>query len=472
MKYNIITCPTLIGTMALVGCGSSSPFQDWSDPKLAEQTRAYLADGSTPAYTGQAARTTEQLGLKEVESYVALAMKQNPEISAAAQKVERFRERINQATSLDNPMVTYAGGEMAETAAGQVDYIAGVSQKLPYPGKLDARGKIAAQDVVAAASDLERVKLRVEGDVRRAYWRYYYATRGIEITEQSKQLVSQFKETAESMLRAGRADQEHVLRASVELADLDARVVELRQQQQTAVAMLGSLLDLRAGVGLPEPPTLEFEDQSLVLDGLLRQAQTQNPELDAARARVAGFRERWELADLDAKPDFLVGFSYGGVSATGLAPGANGDDQWWVTLGMTLPIWAEKQDAKRGEALRGISEKLSELRAAQNRVSFHVQDGFARVEAQRQLIALFDNRMIPEAKQAVDVSIRGYQTGRVEFLTLIENWKLLLKFELMQQQNLARMEQALADLREAVGGELPDVGPPKESHKEQGSVDQ
>ena len=138
---------------------------------------------------------------------------------------------------------------------------------------------------------------------------------------------------------------------------------------------------------------------------------------------------------------------------------------------MTLPIWADKQDAARSEALRGISEKLSELRAAQNRVAFHVQDSLARVEAQRQLIALFEERMLPEAQQAADVSIRGYRAGRVEFLTLIENWKQLLKFELMQQQNLARMEQAMADLREAVGGELPDADLSQEPQAEQGSVD-
>jgi cobalt-zinc-cadmium efflux system outer membrane protein len=471
MKHNFIMHSVLVGTLAISGCTSPSPFQDWSDDEIAAQTRAYLDAGAAPAYRIDTSPPAERYQLQGVESYVDLAMNSNPQINAAKQKVERLKQRIDQVTSLDDPMVTFASGDMAETAAGQVDYIAGVSQRFPYPGKQNAKGQVAAKDVVAAEADLQRVKLRIAGDVRRAYWRYYYTTRGIEITEQSMQLVTSFQETAESMLRAGRANQEHVLRASVELTDLESRIVVLTQQKQTTVAMLGSLLNLQAGTQLPPPPTIEFSNQSLELDELLQQAQKQNPELGAARARVAGFRERWELADLDAKPDFLVGFNYGEVGASGLAPGANGDDQWSVMLGMTLPIWADKEDAARSEALRGISEKLSELQAAQNRVAFKVQDSLARVQAQRQLIALFEERMIPEAQQAVDVSIRGYRAGGVEFLSLIENWKQLLRFELMQQQNLTRMEQALADLREAVGGNLPNAELSQKAHTEKGSVD-
>ncbi len=471
MKHNIITWSILFSVLAFAGCSSSSPFDSFDDKDLAQRVRSVVADNSTPTDYEPYPRRDIEAPPDGLEGYVAWAMKHNPQIQAAAQKVERLRARIDQATSLDDPMVTYASGEMAETAAGQVGFVAGVSQRLPYPGKLGARGKIATRQVAEAAAGLERVKLRVAGDVRRAYWRYYYAARGIEIATQSEQLVTSFKETAESMLRAGRAEQEDVLRASVELTDLESRIVVLKQQQQTAVAMLNSLLDLPAGTPLPPPPAIEFTDRSLELDVLLRQAQASSPQITAARARVAGFRERWELAKLDSRPDFQVGFSYGAVDSSGLAAGANGDDQWWATLGMTLPIWADKQDAARSEALHGIGETLNELRAAQNRVAFNVQDSLARVESQRQLIALFEERMLPEAKQAVDVSIRAYRAGRVEFLTLIDNWKQLLRFELMQHQNLARMEQALADLREAVGGELSVAGSSLEPRGAQGSVD-
>jgi outer membrane protein, heavy metal efflux system len=467
MRQTILVRFLLIWALAPLGCSSPDPFDDWTNADLADRAQSYVTEGTEPTYLNRPVPPLDPDVRRGVEGYVGLALQRNPEISAAAQKVQRLQERIALVSSLDDPMVTISGGEMAETAAGQVEYVAGVSQRVPFPGKLGARGRIAEREVAVAAAELETVRLRVAGDVRRAYWRYYTATRGVEVTERSKGLVASFRDAAEAKLRAGRAHQDDVLRASVELTDLDARIVRFKQQQDSAAAMLNSLLDYHPRTELPPPPPIEFARLSLEIGDLLRRSQTTNPQIAAARERMAGYRERLVLARLDSKPDFLVGFSYGGVDSGGLTQSANGDDQWWLTLGVTLPIWADKQDAARREALRGVGETLSGLRAAQNRVAYQVQDSLSRVAAQQQLVVLFADRMLPEAQQTVDVSLSGYRAGRVDFLTLIDNWQQLLRFELIQQQNLSQMQSALADLREATGGELTAAADPSTEYDQQ-----
>ena len=42
----------------------------------------------------------------------------------------------------------------------------------------------------------------------------------------------------------------------------------------------------------------------------------------------------------------------------------------------------------------------------------------------------------------------------IDFLTLVDNWRKQLNFELMYHRALAEMEQAVADLERAVGQDI------------------
>ncbi len=127
------------------------------------------------------------------DAYAMVALSRNPSILAAQRRVERLGARVPQVTSLDDPMLQVAPfGEMAETAAGQVGLMTGLSQKLPFPGKLDTRGRIAEQDVAMALADLRQTRLQVVADTRQAFWSYYFATRAIETTRQSRASCQSF----------------------------------------------------------------------------------------------------------------------------------------------------------------------------------------------------------------------------------------------------------------------------------------
>jgi len=121
---------------------------------------------------------------------------------------------------------------------------------------------------------------------------------------------------------------------------------------------------------------------------------------------------------------------------------------------VNLPIWTEKYEAAEREALQGMLEGVADLTAEQNRIAFQVQDAYLKVEAQQKLVELFKDVIIPQAKQTVDASSSGYRAGSVDLLTLVDNWRKLLNFELMYHRALADMEQAVADLERAVGQEV------------------
>jgi outer membrane protein TolC len=366
---------------------------------------------------------------------------------------------VPQATSLDDPMFQVAPvGEMAETAAGEVGLMTMLSQRLPTPGKLAARGRVAARDVAMAAAELEAAKLQVAADTRRAYWNHYFATRAIEVTDQSRGLLEQFRDVADSRLRAGQAEQQDVLRASTELSNIDNELVTLRQRQASAAAMLNMMLDRPVTAHVPRPAALTLAALALDLDALLADAARDNPQLEKLREQAARYREQHTLAKLGRIPDLTVSVNYNAVEDEGLSPVANGDDQWWFGLGFNLPIWAGRLDAAEREARRGVLESLAELRAEDNRVAFRVRDALARVEANQQLVKLFAEAIVPQARQTMDASLSSYSAGRADFLTLIDAWRRLLAFQVMEHRALSQFHQDLADLQQAIGRDVQTPG--------------
>ena len=445
----------------LYGCNSQyegSPFSDWVEaPPPSWQLSERGAVHTSGSLLTEPIAEEEPLFsvVSGADEYVRIALDRSPAIMAAKANVDRLTERIPQVTSLDDPMLSVAPfGEMAETAEGQVGLMSGVSQKLPFPGKLDTKGRIAQQAVAVAVQELNDTRLRIIADTRRAYWSYYFTTRGIEVVERDRDLIRQFREAAEAKYKAGTATQQDVLRASVELSNLDNDLLTLKQRQTTAVAMLNRLLDRPVNAALPEPRTVELDDISLRLDRLLADAAIDNPRLKKIHERIQMSRERLNLAKLDRWPDLTVSLSYNAVDSEGTAMSATGEDQWWLGFGVNLPIWIEKRDAAEREALKEMFQGIAELTEESNDVAFRVQDALVKVETQQRQVVLFRDVIIPQARQTVEASDSGYRAGKTDFLTLVDNWRNLLDFQLLYHQSLAQLEKDFADLQRVVGRDL------------------
>ena len=387
--------------------------------------------------------------------YVSIAMRRNPAIRAAKRRVERLAARVPQAESLRDPKLQVAPiGDMTETAAGQTGLMTSVHQTLPLPGKRRARGRVAARDVGMARQQLGRARRRVAGDVRRAYWKYYRTVRSIEVTNKNRRLLRRLKQAAQAKYKAGTASQEDVLRAATELSSLDNKLATLRQQKQSAQALLNRLMDRPVTGALPEPGKVRFKKASYDRDKLLKQAGLAHPRIIKARERIEKFRAQRKLANLNRWPDLTVSVHYNAVEDEGLSPVATGEDAWWLGLGFNLPIWQTKLDAAEREAVQGRLEAAAELARARNTVAFHVHDALSRFRAQQDQVALFKSNILPQARQAVRASMSSYRAGKEPFLTVIDNWRRLLQFELAYHNALAQLEQAFADLKQQVGRHL------------------
>ena len=385
-----------------------------------------------------------------VEELVREALDHSPAVQAGEAKVRRMLAKVPQAKSLQDPKAKLSTGSMAETAAGRVDAMVGVEQMIPFPGKLREASEAARKEALAAEAALQGIRLEVAHRTRSAYWDYYFARQKLTVTRESRSALEQVRDSVDALVSANKATQNDQLRLAGEFGKVEKALVEAGQAEATATAKLNSLLNRPSGSKLPAPKASGLASKGK-LTQLPDKAEREHPSVRAAEAKLASFEHRLKRADLEKYPDFSFGLQHAFVSDSGLAPSANGRDQFFGTLGISIPLWQEPKRAMADEARAGIDESEAELGDARSRLRFRVEDAWLRAKSAEQLITLFDKQILPEAKQSFEVVLTGYVAGKQQFVDVLDAWRNLLAFELQQAGNRAAFGKAIAALKSAVG---------------------
>jgi outer membrane protein TolC len=400
---------------------------------------------------------TELAGSAGLEDYVRLALRDSPTIRRAVRRVQTLGYEVPQVTSLSDPMVSLIPptGDMVQTAAGEMAGGVSVSQKIPFPGKLSGRGRVVEQAVRMALQDLADARISTVAKVQKAYDVYYLADVSIEITHQSEQLLQQIRDVAAARYRAGRATQQDVLRAEVELYSLINELITLEQRRETARALLNSLMNRRVDAELPPPAELELEQVEWKLPEAMAEAVRHNPRLARVQEQIKRDLANIKLARLDYFPDLTVGYGATFISSSGVSPVASGEDAWNLAFGLNLPIWWQRLRAQvlemNAQALTSV-EEYAELR---NLIFFELQDTLVKIDTAYRQAVLLRELIVPRAWQTVEVSTIAYRAGSVDFTPLIDNWRKWLDLSLAYHRALAELEQRFADLQQLVGMRLP-----------------
>lgn len=391
-----------------------------------------------------------------LERYLWFGLRENAALRAAYDEWRAACERIPQASSMPDPQFSFLQFvEDVQTRTGPQKRRYSLSQTFPWFGKLDLRGAVAS----GAAEELwQRVaaeRLRVERDIRVAYFEYGYLAQSIRITRGVLELLQQLEPVVQRRIAAGVSGQEDLLRLQVEIGRVENELASLDKVRPSLSSRLAGVMNWRDRELLPLPELAEPELQGVTVDALVERANEQNPELRELAERIERNRDALDLAAREKWPDFSVGVDYieTGDALDPSTPGS-GDDPWGVRLMFSLPISRSRYAAAEREAERNISaarfaltDRRATLRSDLEHAAFKMDD------AERQVV-LYRETLLPRAREALDVTRASYRAGSASLLDLIDSERALLEFETGYWRACRDHYQAEARLQALVGGQL------------------
>lgn len=426
------------------------------------QVAAAPARAQPTSSPSRAVAEADLLTRPSLEVVVQYAVEHNPGIRAARFEWEGARERITSQSWYENPMVSYMPdtGAMAETRAGPQIQGVEVSQAIPFPGKLTLRGRVEEARAEATHQILEATIQEISRQVRARYADYYLAGRALIINDETIALTRQFADVAQAKYRVGTAAQQDVILAEEQLSRLAAERVVFEGDSATAIGALNALLDRPPRAPLGAPADLDAQPLAVPLERLVEVADQERPELRSQDHVVEASQHSRRLARMGYLPDLKIGGQWIEVQG-GTNPSFpdDGDDIWTVKLGFSIPLWLNRIGAEVDEADFRVRREQSRRRDLTNQVLDQVQRQYERVRVAARNEEIYRATLIPQTTERIAAARAGYQTGEVDFLTLIDSLRSLEQVRLMRDRAVRDYQQAVADLERAVGQPLSNVTP-------------
>lgn len=386
-----------------------------------------------------------------LEELLAEALQHNPALRAAEAGHHAAAARIPQMSALDDPRFAIEIEEAPGTApfkTAEWKFLNfGISQMLPFPGKLAKARRIAEIDAEHAHHDYAEKRLDIITQIKTAYFKLYFMQRARAVNDENLALMQHFVKIAQARYAVGIVMNQDVLKANVELAKLANEQITLQQQEEITAARLNILLNRppQSPLGravLPERKTAAFDLEELQQYALAHRPMIHHDALSVTQSRTAN-----SLAKNQYWPDLDLSLKY----VTSPLEGFNG---WTAMAGFNLPFafWSSKKYRGRIEETEAVIRmQEAMLNNSRNMVKFMVQEALVGVQSAQRSVELYRDSVLPQAEQALQATIAAYQTRQTDFLMLLDSYRMLQMFKLEYHEATAMYEMSLAELERAVG---------------------
>jgi outer membrane protein, heavy metal efflux system len=391
-----------------------------------------------------------RLALSDV---IAEVLATHPEIAAAQRRYDAARQRPVQEQSLPDPMVSAGynasgnplpGAGLGTAPTANIGFM--VSQELPYPGKRDLRASIASREADAAFQQIEAARLSITARVKQAYYRLAYAYAVGDVLTRNRDLLDTLLKVSENRYAVGQAAQQDVIKAQTQLSILELQLERVRQERATREGELNALLARPTTTLVGQPDDLQLTPFDLSLDTLLIAANVHTPMLRRDQIMIDRSQLAVEAARKEYKPDFAV---TGGYYYMGAMP-----PMYEFRFDVKVPLQRDRRAAAVAEQLSTLEQARNAYDTTRLSLQSRVQEDYQMASTSVRLARLYRDTVLPQARLALESSMGSYQTGTVDFLSVLTNFGSVLEHEMSYFEELASYHTAVSRLEEMTGTPL------------------
>lgn len=295
-----------------------------------------------------------------------------------------------------------------------------LSQQFPWPGTLGLQTRAARALAREAAAQTSTLRRTAAVRVAVLYYRLRFVVTAKRTLARQGNLLQSAVDISTARYGTGSVPQSDPLQARIALARLETEEAALLAEESGLRADLRAVRGIRGLEQLSVPPIDADSVHAILEDAASRHAAhlamddplTGHPRLEARRAELEATEERAGIEALAGRPDFEVMARYGARPL--------GSDFFSAFVGVRLPLWAGRKQRLLAQATRfdaeaaqrGLEEDQDALRAELERTLAVAAAGATR-------LSLLVDRVLPVAREAVEAALRGYRTGRTDFLSLL-----------------------------------------------------
>jgi len=402
-----------------------------------------------------------EVPLLNVDRLIEEAVQSNPEILAAKQKWEVFKEKVPQAGALPDPMLGLGIINLPTNFSFKEEDMTmkelSISQMFPFYGKRKLMGEMAEKEAEAVATEIQGKIHQVIKDIKAAYYELSHVYRATDVIQRNKEILESFAKIAESRYSVGEGIQQDVIKAHVEVSKMVDELIMLGQKKRALEAKINILLNRPPEAPMGKPEEVIFRPFPSTVEELQKMALEMNPTLKGMKKMIEMKQKAYDLAKKEYYPDFNFRFAYG--QRDNGPEGMKRKDMLTGMMEVNIPIfYKSKQDRKVAEVKADIQVTEAQYRAMKNEIFFMITDMASMIQRVEKQIELYKTGIIPQASLQINSAMSSYRVNKADFMTLLDSQMTLYKYELEYHQALTEYEKNLAGLGAVLGKQLSKKG--------------
>ncbi len=393
----------------------------------------------------------------DLQSLLAHARLQSPELRAMRAEADATAQRIGPAGALPDPVLRIeleninnygneASANLLPWKVGETKYT--LMQSLPLGGKRDLRRDAAVADARQAEARTDATWVELATRIKTTYAEYYRALGNERLAGEVLGLMARLEPIAQARYAGGLAGQSDAIRAQLEQTAMRAELIALDSEKRQLRAKLNGLLARESTAALADPVALRPLPGVTTADAqsLADRARARNPQIAAELARLALAQKNRELTQANRYPDLQVGVS----------PSQMGSriTTWGLMFEINIPLQQESRRGQEREADAMVSAARSRAEALSHQLLGELGASLAALDAARRTEALIRSEMLPQSELSLQSSVAAYENGKAEFAMLLEAQRQIRKArqELLKTQVEAQLR--LTDIERILGEDL------------------
>jgi cobalt-zinc-cadmium efflux system outer membrane protein len=384
-----------------------------------------------------------------LEQVLAEAMRQHPQVEAAASRVDAARGMLRTARTPPNPMLSYMTEGNRFPGQGS-NALSSPEQSLfasvPFDPFVQRPSRIARADanVRASEADLAAAERDVSRAVTHAFYRVALGQSAVAAAEDNRTALDRIVDYLRARVGQGASPEAELIRAEVErdhaATDLVFAQVDLAQAQAELAPYLGPARDVRS-IRVKADISTQARAPLPALSSLLERAATSRPEIAAARARLASADADVALQRKSVVRD--LGASFG-------LKRMNGMNTMMASFDASVPFF----DQNRGEIDRARAERTAaerDLEWTTRQIAAEVTGTYEATRRLSEHLTQLEQTFLARAEESARIAVATYQEGAAPLMQALDATRALAASRLSFARMVFAERESTALLRIAAG---------------------
>ncbi len=365
-------------------------------------------------------------------------------------------QKYPQAIALNDPRISYTEAlRPIETRNGPQDRILSLSQRIPYPGKLELKGEAVWSEIKMAKVRYDKASRDLVVDLKQSFYELVYLENAIQLSLKNKKLLESINHIATADYGTNKSTLNDVAKAQSQYAQVAYDVQLLKELRSTEKTRINTLLNRH-----PEQAfqiNYYVRKPAKIKHSLIRLYQwtEANEELQLAELAVEKSGVEKKLSRYTELPDFDLGLRYTQIGSSGINGLKNNSrDGFAISLSMNLPLNFEKNNAIKAQARLNQLKIIEDKKALKHRLRNRVKAIYFKLNNSYRLITLYGDNLIPQANRAMQVAQLQYRENKGSISNYLATQSTWLNFQLAYQRAIADYAKNLAEMERLTGRTL------------------